>query len=295
MRIFLHGSRRKVDALEPALFDRLWNHLTALGSDGGLSVSRKLYELLAAKRPLPSWVRPVDRGEVPEADLAVSLGGDGTFLRTAQWVGDSRVPILGVNAGHLGFLTDFTIADFLQADAALLGRLRHQPRKLLRVECSEPLPEGCWPYALNDVALLKNDTASMISVAATVNGMPLTTYQADGLVIATPTGSTGYNLSVGGPILEPQVDALLLSPVAPHLLAMRPLAVGGSARLELTVSARKGGFMLSLDGRSSSIAAGATVIVEAAPFPIIVAQHPEHDFAQTLRSKLLWGERPVRQ
>lgn len=297
MNIFLHGSRRKVGALAPGLFERVWAHLLdlTLANGGCLSVSRPLYDMIASMTAMPAGVRAVERGDDIRADLALSLGGDGTFLRTAQWVGESRVPILGVNAGHLGFLTDFTIDLFLQADVSLLSSLKPQARKLLKVECSEPLPEGCWPYALNDVALLKNDTASMIEVFASVNGTPLTTYQADGLVIATPTGSTGYNLSVGGPILDPGVDALVLSPVAPHLLAMRPLAVGGSSRLELSVGARKGMFMLSLDGRSLPMPAGTTVTVEAAPFPIIVAQHPEHDFAGTLRQKLLWGERPVRQ
>lgn len=263
--------------------------------NGEPSVSRPLFDLLTARRQITPGVSVVERGEPVKADLAVSIGGDGSFLRTVQWVGAAQVPILGVNAGHLGFLTDFTIEGFVATDSNLLGRLRMSPRKLLHVSCSEPLPEGCWPYALNDVALLKNDTASMITVAATVDGIPLTTYQADGLVVATPTGSTGYNLSVGGPILAPAVDALLLSPVAPHLLAMRPLAVGGSARLDFNVTSRKGAFMLSLDGRSTAMPGGTTVRVEAAPFPIIVAQHPDHDFAGTLRSKLLWGERPVRQ
>lgn len=294
MKIFLHGSRSKVGELPPALFREVRSHLLELSGDE-LAVSRPLFDLIADGAELPASVRAVERGEVIEADLALSLGGDGTFLRTAQWVAGSRVPILGVNAGHLGFLTDFTIDLFLRADRALLESLRLEPRKLLKVGCSGPLPEGCWPYALNDVAMLKNDTASMISVCASVDGTPLTTYQADGLIVATPTGSTGYNLSAGGPILAPTVDALLLAPVAPHLLAMRPLAVGGSSRLEFVVSARSGMFMLSLDGRSCPVQAGATVTVEPAPFPIIVAQHPDHDFAKTLRSKLLWGERPVRQ
>lgn len=294
MKLFLHGSRRKAGSLGPELLGRVWSHLLEL-SGGDICVSRPLFDLLASRFDVPAGVRAVERGERIEAALAISLGGDGTFLRTAQWVADSRVPILGVNAGHLGFLTDFTIDFFLQADCLLLENLRRAPRALLKVDCSEPLPPDCWPYALNDVAILKNDNASMIAVAASVDGTPLTTYQADGLIVATPTGSTGYNLSVGGPILAPTVNALVLSPVAPHLLAMRPLAVDGSSRLDFAVESRKGGFMLSLDGRSCPMPANAKVSVSAADFPIIVAQHPDHDFAATLRSKLLWGERPVRQ
>lgn len=294
MNIFIHGSRRKIEQLDIELVEALWAHVCELAD--GLAVSRPLYKALVARLgALDAGVRAVDRGDEINADLALSLGGDGSFLRTAQWVGAFGVPILGINAGHLGFLTDFTIDSFLAADRRTLENLHYEPRKVLHVECSEPLADDCWPYALNDVALLKSDTASMISVEASVNGTPLTTYQADGLIIATPTGSTGYNLSVGGPILTPTVNALLLSPVAPHLLAMRPLAVDGGARIDLSVEARKDTFMLSLDGRSMPMKAGAKVSVQAAPFHVIVAQDPSHDFAATLRTKLLWGERPVRQ
>ena len=294
MRIFLHGSRRKVSMLPPEMFGRVWAHLLRL-TRGDLCISRPLYEMLAREMHVPPTVGAVDSGEPVVADLAVSLGGDGSFLHAARWVGASRVPILGVNAGHLGFLTDFTIDDFLEADAELLGRLILQPRKVLKVEVPACLNEAVWPYALNDIAMLKTDSASMISVEASVNGIPLTTYQADGLIVATSTGSTGYSLSVGGPIIEPTVDALVVSPVAPHVLAMRPLVVDGSARLDLTVRTRADHFMLSVDGRSHALPADMPLTICAADFPIIVAHHPLHDFARTLRSKLLWGERPVRQ
>lgn len=294
MRIFLHGSRRKVAMLPGETFAGVWAHLMQLTS-GDLCISRPLYDMLAREMNLPSTVSPVDRGEHLVADLAVSLGGDGSFLRAAQWVGASGVPILGVNAGHLGFLTDFTLDDFLKADALLLGQLVLQPRKVLRLETQLPAGEPLWPYALNDIAVLKTDSASMISVEASVNGSPLTTYQADGLIVATPTGSTGYNLSVGGPIIDPSVNALLLSPVAPHLLAMRPLVVDGSAHIDLTVHTRADHFMLSVDGRSLALPADTQLSICAADYQIIVARHPLHDFAETLRSKLLWGERPVRQ
>lgn len=294
MRIFVHGSRCKIEQMPLPVLSGLWAHLLELAD--GVTVSDHLYDALQSRLgAMAGKSGCAARHDAINADLAVSLGGDGSFLRTARRVGEAGIPILGINAGHLGFLTAFTIDSFLAADRHTLETLRYEPRKLLHVECSEPLPSDCWPYALNDVALLKNDTASMISVEASVNGMPLTSYQADGLIIATPTGSTGYNLSVGGPILAPTVNALLLSPVAPHLLAMRPLAVDGDSRIDLTVSARKGMFMLSLDGRSLPLREGVKISVEAARFPIYVAQDPSHDFAQSLRTKLLWGERPVRQ
>ncbi len=279
--------------LPAGLFDRVWQHLLQL-SGGNMQLSQPLYDMLLAQRPMPETVASVKRGEPIDADLAISLGGDGSFLRCTQWVGNSGVAILGVNAGHLGFLTDFTIDDFLESDVATLRTLKLQPRSVLNVEIDGEAPEGLWPYALNDIAMLKTDSASMISVETTVNGSPLTTYQADGLIVATPTGSTGYNLSVGGPIMDPALSALLLSPVAPHLLAMRPLAIDGSAELEFTVRTRADHFMLSVDGRSVALAADTRLRISVADFPIIVAQNPNHDFAETLRSKLLWGERPVK-
>lgn len=294
MKLFVHASRRKVSMLPAGLFECVWQHLIGL-SDGRLMLSRPLFDMLRRENLLLPSVTAVDRGEPIDAELAISLGGDGSFLRCAQWVGASRVPILGVNAGHLGFLTDFTIDDFLKSDAALLRSLKLQPRNLLRVDLEDVSPDGFWPYALNDVAMLKTDSASMISVETTINGSPLTTYQADGLIVATPTGSTGYNLSVGGPIVDAAVSALLLSPVAPHLLAMRPLVVDGSSQLEFIVRTRADHFMLSVDGRSLALPADMRLRMSAAEFPIVVAQNPDHDFAETLRSKLLWGERPVRQ
>lgn len=292
MRIFLHGSRRSAEARNDA--EAVVGKIALLASEG-LLISRPLFDTLAGKYELPANAVAVEPGAAFSADLAISLGGDGSFLRTAQWVGSSEIPILGINAGHLGFLADMTPDEFLEVDAEYLKNLRKEPRKLLAVSCSEPLPDDCWPYALNDVALLKTDSASMISISASVNGNPLTTYQADGLVVASPTGSTGYNLSVGGPILEPTVDLLLISPVAPHQLAMRPLGVAGNSQISLRVTARAGAFMLSLDGRSRPISAGAEVKIKEADFRIIVAQRPDHHFAATLRTKLLWGERPVNQ
>lgn len=292
--IFLHGSRRSLGAMPGAA--AILEKIIAL-APGGLEISRPLFDEIGRRRlvRLPSVARAIEAGMPVEADLALSLGGDGTFLRTAQWVGDSQTPILGVNAGHLGFLADMSPDELLELTVDELRCLKTEPRRVLKVACSLPLPDDCWPYALNDVALLKTDTASMISIEARVDGRVLTTYQADGLVISTPTGSTGYNLSVGGPILEPTVDLVLLSPVAPHQLAMRPLGVGGRSRLEFAIESRSGQFMLSLDGRSRPLPAGCKVFVEPAPFMTVVAQKPDHHFAATLRTKLLWGERPVRQ
>lgn len=286
MKIFLHGSRRSVCALSNAA--EVIDKVASLATDG-LLISRPLFDALECP---PANAVALEAGAPVKADLAISLGGDGSFLRTAQWVGACETPILGVNAGHLGFLADMTPEELLQITPEALAGLHHEPRMALQVSGVE-LPEGAWPYALNDVALLKTDTASMISVRAWINGTPLTTYQADGLVISTPTGSTAYNLSVGGPILEPTTNMLLLSPVAPHQLAMRPLGVGGGSLLEFCVNSRADAFILSLDGRSYRLPQGTCLEIKAAPFKIVVAQRPDHHFAATLRTKLLWGERPL--
>lgn len=292
--IFLHGSRRAVNAIDNVR--GLLTKIIELAPDG-LLISRPLYDEIVTRGlvKLPTNASPVEPGHPFRATVALSIGGDGTFLRTAQWVGASQTPILGINAGHLGFLADMNPSDAMSLTPQSLANLRLEPRMALKVNCSTPLPDCCWPYALNDVALLKTDSASMISVHARIDGSPLTTYQADGLVVSTPTGSTGYNLSVGGPIVQPGINMMLLSPVAPHQLAMRPLGVDGASKLQFTVSARSGSFLLSLDGRSLPMPVDTEVTVEAAPFKIIVAQRPEHHFAATLRTKLLWGERPVRQ
>lgn len=282
MKLFLHGSRRSVCALSNAA--EVIGKIASLATDG-LLISRPLYEALQCP---PSACEAIEPGACVKADLAISLGGDGSFLRTAQWVGACQTPILGVNAGHLGFLADMTPAELLQMTPEALRSLRHEPRMALQISSAD-LPGDAWPYALNDVALLKTDTASMISVRAWINNTPLTTYQADGLVISTPTGSTAYNLSVGGPILEPTADMLLLSPVAPHQLAMRPLGVRGSSLLEFCVNSRADSFILSLDGRSYRLPQGSCLKIQAAPFKVVVAQRTDHHFAGTLRTKLLWG------
>lgn len=292
MKLFLHGSRRSFGSLADSglILDKIRRLATE-----GLQISEPLFNLLYPSGKAPQNISAAKAGTEIHADMAISLGGDGTFLRTTQWVGDSQVPILGVNAGHLGFLADMTPEEFLQADTSYIKSLHTEPRSLLQITSTTPLPDGCHPYALNDVALLKTDSASMISVHAEINGRALTTYQADGLIISTPTGSTGYNLSVGGPILEPSVNALVISPVAPHQLAMRPLVVGGDSHISLHVTARAGAFMLSLDGRSHSMPDSTAIEIRTAPFKIVVAQRPGHHFAATLRAKLLWGERPVNQ
>lgn len=222
------------------------------------------------------------------ADMALSIGGDGTFLHTAACVGNKGIPILGVNTGHLGFLVDLSGNEVGSALHEILeGSYKVEERTLLCVEANG-LGE-LWPYALNEVALLKQDSASMISIRTAIDDEYFNTYQADGLVIATPTGSTAYSLSVGGPILVPQAANWVLSPVAPHSFTVRPLVVNDDVVITLQVSCRTGKFMLSCDGRSIQLIAGDTITLRKADFGIKVVKGYNHTFSKTLRNKLMWG------
>lgn len=224
-----------------------------------------------------------------DTDVAISMGGDGTFLETARRVGNKEIPILGINTGRLGFLADISQQEM---EAALNdffnGNHKIEERSLIQVQ-SEEAPLKGYPYALNEVAVLKRDNSSMISIRVEINGEYLTTYQADGLIINTPTGSTGYALSVGGPIIMPQAGIFGITPVAPHSLNMRPLTLKDEAEITLEVESRSHNFLVAIDGRSESCREGTRLTLKKAPYRIKVFQRKEHSFFNTLRNKLMWG------
>jgi len=228
-----------------------------------------------------------------EADVAVSMGGDGTFLTTAMRVGEKQIPILGINTGRLGFLADFSLADIPETlDKFLAGKLRTESCNVLQVE-AEGKKQGAsilgYPFALNEVAVLKRDNSSMISIRVDLGGEYLTTYQADGLVINTPTGSTAYALSVGGPVMLPGSQNIGLVPVAPHGLTVRPLTLPDNLEIKLTIESRSHNFLVAIDGRSESCQDTTQLIIRKAPYQVFVLKRPETSFLHTLRSKLLWG------
>ncbi|MBO7119262.1 MAG: NAD kinase [Bacteroidaceae bacterium] len=224
-----------------------------------------------------------------EADFAVSMGGDGTFLTTAMRVGEKQIPILGINTGRLGFLADFSIDDIEQTLMNLqAGLLRKERCNVLQVEGSEGKMQG-YPFALNEVAVLKRDNSSMISIRVEVDGEYLTTYQADGLIVNTPTGSTGYALSVGGSVMLPGCQNVGLVPVAPHGLTVRPMTLPDSLEISLTVESRSHNFLVAIDGRSESCQDSTRLTIRKAPYQVVVLKRPETTFLHTLRTKLLWG------
>lgn len=223
------------------------------------------------------------------ADIAISIGGDGTFLGTAASVGSSGIPILGINTGRLGFLADVS-PDNIDASLEALCRGDYivEKRKALAVMKNGEL-SSFYPYALNEVAVLKHDNSSLIEIATYVNGNYLTNYLADGLIISTPTGSTGYSLSVGGPILVPQSGTFCISPIAPHSLSVRPVVVRDDVKIELKVRSRTKNFLLACDGQSESLPHSTTITVQCAPHTIKVIKIAHKHFFETLRDKLMWG------
>ncbi|HAC21865.1 MAG TPA: NAD kinase [Porphyromonadaceae bacterium] len=226
---------------------------------------------------------------LPQVDVVLSVGGDGTFLRTATRIGKLGIPILGINTGRLGFLADvssYEIEDTL--DELFKNYYKIEERTLLKVESQDHAISG-YHYALNEVAILKRDSSSMITIRTFLNDDYLTDYQADGLVIATPTGSTAYSMSVNGPIILPQANTFVLSPVAPHSLNVRPLVIPDTYKITMDVESRSDHFLVALDGRSTVIRAGIEIKVSKAPFTTKVIKRYNHTFYMTLREKLMWG------
>ncbi len=225
-------------------------------------------------------------------DILISIGGDGTILRAITYVRNSGIPIVGINAGRLGFLAKVqkeSIEPFLQI--ILEKKYTFSKRTLLSVE-SKPRNKTLREinFALNEITVSRKDTTSMITVETHLNDEYLTSYWADGLIIATPTGSTGYSLSCGGPVLTPDVKSLVITPIAPHNLNARPLVIPDKTEIRLKVSGREPQYLVSLDSRIIAMNNKTELIIRKTPFKINMVEIPDETFLKTLRNKLLWGE-----
>lgn len=286
MQISIYGSRR-----QDGYISSIGSLLDAL-RDRGISVfvHRNLASLLNEEGYRLKLHGIGECSSLPEGtDFVMSIGGDGTFLRSAKWVGGKEIPIIGINTGHLGFLAENSIADARDiVDDLLGGDFTPERRILLEAVCDDGTRID-WPFALNEVAFLKAESASMISVRIEVDGNFLADYSADGIIMATPTGSTAYNLSVGGPILVPTLHNIVLSPIAPHTLTLRPIVVGADSILRAVVTSRKGDFRLSIDGRSVVLPCGVSITIRRAPHSVITLRKKGENYASTLRNKFLWG------
>jgi len=252
-------------------------------------IEKSFYEFLKSqKSSFPDIYESFEA--IPEkADFALSLGGDGTFLNTAMHIGATKVPILGINMGRLGFLADVADGEMeLALDKIVNNQYFIEERTVLELQSTHQdwAPSS---FALNEIALLKQDSSSMIAIQVKVNGEELNTYHADGLLIATPTGSTAYSMSVGGPIVVPQANNFILAPVASHSLNIRPLIIPDSWKLEIQVKSRTNSFLVSLDGRSAVLDQDEKLFIRKADYTICVVKQAHHTFFNTLKNKLMWG------
>ncbi len=226
-----------------------------------------------------------------EVDFVISMGGDGTFLKAAAKVGQRDIPIIGVNIGRLGFLADIMPEEIEQAVSSIYnGEYKLEKHAVVEVEIDD-LESGDTEhnFALNDIAILKRDTAAMVTIHASIDDEYLVTYQADGLVVSTPTGSTAYNLSNGGPIMVTSADILCLTPVAPHSLNIRPIVINGNSVVTLSVESRSHNFLVAVDGRSRTLSESSKVRIRKAPHNISIVKLKNKNFYTTLREKLMWG------
>ena len=224
-----------------------------------------------------------------DVDYVISMGGDGTFLKAASRVGAKGTPIIGVNMGRLGFLADVLPSEIESAlDSLYAGECLIEEHAVIQVEAEGGVLAGN-PFALNDIAVLKRDDASMISIRTQVDGEFLVTYQADGLIVTTPTGSTAYNLSNGGPIIIPQSGSICLTPVAPHSLNIRPIVINDTAVITLDIESRSHNYLVAIDGRSERMTEETRLIIRKAPHSIKIVKQRNQRYFSTLREKLMWG------
>jgi NAD+ kinase len=280
---------KKISKQDLSVFENLLNGIVALGWKPvlELELAQQLHTKFQWPLTYQTFTNHVDLKS--GYDLMISLGGDGTFLKAVSFIRDSGVPILGINTGRLGFLSNLSklqIAQTLQRFND--GQYEFQKRSLLRVHTDNDLfaDEN---FALNELTLQKKDTSSMIKVHAYLGDKFLNTYWADGLIVATPTGSTAYSLSCGGPIITPGCQVHILTPIAPHNLNVRPVVVPDHMPISLQVEGRDRTYLLSLDGHSQHIKQGEKVTITKAEFMINVVKFEDNNFLDTIRNKMFWG------
>lgn len=223
------------------------------------------------------------------ADFVISYGGDGTLLRTASRVSDKGIPILGINGGRLGFLTYVSHTDIeASIDCLHNGNYSIEERSIIEVTTSEGELRN-YPYALNEIAVMKHDSSSMMTLITTLNGGDSIIYQADGLIVATPSGSTGYSLSVGGPIIAPDAGVMVLTPIASHSLGARPIVVNDDTEVTIKVNSRSHNFLIAIDGRNESCPEEYVLTIKKAPYKQRLIRCNGCSFIKNLHDKMMWG------
>lgn len=252
-------------------------------------IHKEFYQFLTKEQKMDIHAAGVFEGNEFDVDMVLSMGGDGTFLKAASYVGNKNIPILGINTGRLGFLADVSPEEMEETFKDIYkGNYKLEDRSILQA-FSEGQPLKGYPCGLNEIAILKRDSSSMITIHTSINGAYLTTYQADGLVIATPTGSTAYSLSIGGPVIVPHSKTIAITPVAPHSLNVRPIVINDDWEITLDVESRSHNFLVAIDGRSETCREGTRLTIRKADYKIKVVKRPNHVFFHTLRNKMMWG------
>jgi NAD+ kinase len=266
----------------PAVLERLLEIAPTLGLT--LALDQELYEAAGKRGEL--------LGSPESLDAMMTLGGDGTFLRGARYVGGRAVPVLGINFGRLGFLTACSATEFEDGLRRLAsGDFVAEPRMALSSSAMDAGgDERCRWLALNDVVLHKGGLARLVRFTVLVNGEQIGCYSADGLIVSTPTGSTGYSLSAGGPIVVPTLESLVITPVSPHTLAIRPLVLPPDVDVTVRADDGPGGILVTVDGQvGTTFTGGEALIVRRAPTPVHVVRFRDTTYFATLRNKLGWG------
>ena len=255
-------------------------------------VEKKLHDQLAFDGDLELIPFNKSKDLDSSIDLLVSIGGDGTFLRTIEYVRDLNIPVMGINTGNLGFLATIKKENLDQAVEKIYNKkFKVENRSVIKVNSEEiGLPKNLFPYALNEISVVRKDTTSMINIKTSLDGNHLNSYWADGLIISTPTGSTGYSLSCGGPVISPSSSSLVLTPISPHNLNARPLVISDETKIELSVSGREENHLLSIDSNIFTVQNQTKITIEKPNFDFKIAHFSNNNFYKTLKEKLLWGK-----
>lgn len=255
-----------------------------------VSMESAFYGFLSKNRGLDMDGIMTFDGNDFDADFVISMGGDGTLLRSAYRVGSKCIPVIGVNMGRLGFLAGVGIDDFDSVlECIYSGEYKVESLAMIQVETNGIDGNEVQACALNDIAILKRDNASMITIRTSINGEYIVTYHADGLIVSTPTGSTAYSLSNGGPIIAPHTGTLCLTPVAPHSLNVRPIVLPDNVEITLEVESRSHNFLIAVDGRSAKCDESQVLTVRRAPYDAHIVKPQGMTYFSTLRKKMMWG------
>ncbi|MEQ9441673.1 MAG: NAD kinase [Cyclobacteriaceae bacterium] len=286
MRFAIHG--RKIDEGALPCIQHLLSELTH--RQASIQISDILHTLLkeSSAEFIPESVYRSHDG-ISEVDFVISIGGDGTLLETVTHVRNQEIPVLGINIGRLGFLATVSQDEITSAiDALYQEQYTYDLRTLVETHSVQSIPHHL-NFALNELTVIKKDSSTMIVAHAYLDDRYLNSYWADGLIISTPTGSTGYSLSCGGPVVSPQSNNLIITPISPHNLTVRPLVVSDTSNITIQVESRSDSYLLALDSRSYAVSTEESFQIKKAPFRVKLVKFLDDDFLETLRQKLNWG------